>query len=379
MPTGYDWLFPILGYLCGAIPFGVIVARIKGVDLFATGSGNVGATNVGRVLGKKYGYLVFLLDFVKGAAPTSLAVAATSTDTWSVGTGLATVLGHTLSPFLGFRGGKGVATAAGATLILLPISAGLAVLAFACVILAGATMSPASMAAATVLAGSQLSFSGTIADPVAIYATLVAGLVIWRHRSNIHRLRAGTETRLVSLDRWVAVTPPLHSLGLGLWAGGGLFFSLIIAPGLFATFGDLADSSPEWFQPKPLATDLGSRLAGVAVGPIFPKYFAMQCVCGIIAAGTAIGWLLTYPGRSTRWRAAILALALLMVAVGWPVSQHVSDLRARRHTDPEAQSAFGRWHLVSLATNLATLGLLVPGLLLGGRLPGPELPPANSP
>src|SRR5262245_23722638 len=103
-------------YLIGGIPFGYLVARWRGVDIFEQGSGNIGATNVGRVLGRRFGILVFVLDFAKGAVPTAYAMfvghvsnapAPLTPDLFGVAAGLAAFLGHLFSPYLRFRGGKG--------------------------------------------------------------------------------------------------------------------------------------------------------------------------------------------------------------------------------------------------------------------------------
>src|SRR5947209_7857227 len=117
-------------YLVGAIPFGYLIGRARGVDIFEHGSGNIGATNVGRVLGRRFGILVFLLDFAKGALPvlmaarlcglTELEVPAQSLE---VTAGLAAFLGHLFPVYLRFRGGKGVATGAGVVAMLLPVPA----------------------------------------------------------------------------------------------------------------------------------------------------------------------------------------------------------------------------------------------------------------
>src|SRR5437868_10015599 len=121
-------LTALVAYLVGAIPFGYLVARRRGVDLFAHGSGNIGATNVGRVLGRRFGILVFILDFLKGALPTLAATLLDRTtqpdlpaDTLPVTAGLAAFLGHLFPIYLRFRGGKGVATGAGVVAVLLPL------------------------------------------------------------------------------------------------------------------------------------------------------------------------------------------------------------------------------------------------------------------
>src|SRR5215471_3401654 len=119
----------LLSYLVGAIPFGYLVARARGVDIFKQGSGNIGATNVGRVLGRPFGVLVFVLDFAKGAMPVAGAVIIASVwptqpwwrDGWlEVLTSLAAFLGHLFPLYLGLRGGKGVATGTGVVAVMLP-------------------------------------------------------------------------------------------------------------------------------------------------------------------------------------------------------------------------------------------------------------------
>src|SRR5215204_553842 len=112
-------LAALLAYLVGAVPFGYLVARARGVDIFAAGSGNIGATNVGRVLGRKLGVLVFVLDFLKGAVP-ALVVSQLFGTTAGVVAGLAAFLGHVFPIYLRFRGGKGVATGFGVVVVLLP-------------------------------------------------------------------------------------------------------------------------------------------------------------------------------------------------------------------------------------------------------------------
>ena len=124
-----DWLVllltPLAGYLVGAVPFGYLVARARGVDIFKHGSGNIGATNVGRVLGRPFGVLVFVLDFAKGALPVVAAralaphyVVNLRSEELGVVAGLAAVLGHLFPVYLRFHGGKGVATAAGVVGVL---------------------------------------------------------------------------------------------------------------------------------------------------------------------------------------------------------------------------------------------------------------------
>src|SRR5438309_1935573 len=150
-------------YLVGAVPFGYLVAKARGVDIIKQGSGNIGATNVGRVLGKRFGILVFVLDFLKGAVPVlaapwlaNLVGPVASRDAMRVAAGLAAFLGHIFPVFLGFRGGKGVATGSGVVAVLLPWPALGTALAWITVLCAYRYVSLASLVAVLVLCGLRL-------------------------------------------------------------------------------------------------------------------------------------------------------------------------------------------------------------------------------
>src|SRR6516162_509405 len=145
----------LLSYFIGAVPFGYLIARWRGVNILKQGSGNIGATNVGRVLGRRFGILVFLLDFAKGAVPALLAKGWATThelelprDSLAVAAAVAAFLGHLYPIYLRFRGGKGVATATGAVSVLLPGPALAAFLIWLAVVLASRYVSLASLAAA---------------------------------------------------------------------------------------------------------------------------------------------------------------------------------------------------------------------------------------
>lgn len=201
-----------LAYVIGSIPFGLLVGWAKGIDVRRAGSGNIGATNVGRLLGRRFFYLVFLLDAVKGLAVMVLAGLAVSAAPPSpvlillwLAVGFAAIAGHMFSCFLRFRGGKGVATSAGVLLGLWPyftIPAAAALLLFAVVLKTTRYMSIASMTAALAF---PLAFVliGLWANwhplgerlPLLVFSLLVAGMIVYRHRSNITRLRAGTEAK----------------------------------------------------------------------------------------------------------------------------------------------------------------------------------------
>jgi acyl phosphate:glycerol-3-phosphate acyltransferase len=200
-------LTALAAYLVGSVPFGYLVARARGVDLFHAGSGNIGATNVGRVLGLKFGLLVFLLDFAKGAVPVLLArLLPQPADvelpphTLPVTAGVAAFLGHLFPVYLRFRGGKGVATGAGVVTVLVPVPALLAVAAWGLVLALTRYVSLASLTAAAALCGLHLGITRAPWDRQNIALTLFcltgSALVVVRHRGNIRRLLSGTENRL---------------------------------------------------------------------------------------------------------------------------------------------------------------------------------------
>ncbi len=219
----YVWLFAsaLIGYLLGSLPFGAIVARAHGVDIFKEGSGNPGATNVKRVLGEKFGAkgrkagnMVFGLDVLKGAiasswsllAWTSLSVAVDLQngngaavihgDDWRL-LGLAgvigAVLGHSFSIFTKFKGGKGVATAAGGVLVLMPVSCLIGALVWLITFYATRYVSLGSILAAVAVPAASWIRGNPL--PLNIAVTVIGLFVIVRHRENIKRLLNGTESK----------------------------------------------------------------------------------------------------------------------------------------------------------------------------------------
>jgi len=187
-------------FLLGSIPWGLVLTRwVAGVDVRTVGSGNVGATNASRVLGRKWGVVVLVLDAGKGVVPVLLfpGLAGRAGIEWmSVACGLAAVLGHVFSPFLRFKGGKGVATSIGAVATLAPTCA-LAIFAvFVIVLVASGYMSAASVAAAAALAPSAFVLHRT--PEFLAFAALVAAIVIARHRTNLGRIAAGSEPRFLA-------------------------------------------------------------------------------------------------------------------------------------------------------------------------------------
>jgi glycerol-3-phosphate acyltransferase PlsY len=197
----------IVSYILGSIPFGYLAGRIAGIDIRKAGSGNVGATNVVRVMGKRYGYPVFALDVLKGFGAVKISMVMSgqhlewnSPEISGMLAATCSVLGHVFPPWLKFNGGKGVATAAGALLALAPIATLIAVAVWILVFWLTRYVSLASVVATVVLPiviliiGSPDGHSGKLL----VYSSVcVAALVIWRHRSNLSRLLRGTEPRFI--------------------------------------------------------------------------------------------------------------------------------------------------------------------------------------
>jgi acyl phosphate:glycerol-3-phosphate acyltransferase len=224
------WLCPLFAFLLGSIPFGLFIARAKGIDIRQHGSGNIGATNVLRVVGKKHGISCLILDALKGFIPVALAVNLIQIegraipvplglpDSWAIvfpaadaltaqiaqiTTALLAVLGHCFSPWVGFKGGKGIATSAGVLVALMPFAIVLLIAIWLILFALTRYVSLASMGAAAALPLLTLYGSwshgriqdGTWNKPLFVLSLAIAVLVIWKHRSNIRRLREGTELR----------------------------------------------------------------------------------------------------------------------------------------------------------------------------------------
>lgn len=199
----------LAAYLVGAIPFGYLAGRLRGIDIRTVGSRNIGATNVMRTLGRPLGLATLLLDAAKGYCgavfiPQLVLLLLDGGDAplpgdWSLAGGVCAVVGHTWPVYLGFRGGKGVATSAGMLLGLAPLAAGLALAAFAVVLAFSGYVSLGSITAAVVLAVSiwfKPFLPAGASNLLAPVLSLLAVLVIVRHRANIGRLLNGTERRI---------------------------------------------------------------------------------------------------------------------------------------------------------------------------------------
>jgi glycerol-3-phosphate acyltransferase PlsY len=193
----------VASYLLGSIPAAYIAGKSKGIDLRKHGSGNLGATNVIRVLGKKIGIAVFAFDMAKGAFPVyffprwaaSVGAPFSSPVIAAILCGIAAIVGHVRPVYLGFgKGGKGVATAAGVFLALAPLQTLLTLLVFAVVLFSSGYVSLGSLTAGLILPV-LLGLSVGVRSPVFMISVLIAAFVFWTHRANIARLRKGEEHR----------------------------------------------------------------------------------------------------------------------------------------------------------------------------------------
>lgn len=412
----------LAAYLFGAIPFGFLVARARGVDILRLGSGNIGATNVGRVLGRRFGILVFLLDFLKGAIPAGGAKWIANLDDSGlpleglpVAAGLASLLGHLFPIYLRFRGGKGVATGAGVVSVLLPLPALGALLVWATLVCATRYVSLASVAAAGSLVLFRLLSPAPFTGENAIltgFCMLAAMLVLVRHRTNLQRLIHGTENRLRETPTMSLFARILHVLAVGLWFGSLVFFTFVVGLELFSKLPAKAESEdrPAWLplsepfrkdpqswgpdgtalfkDAKEVRREQGTRVAGFAISPMFDWYFLIQGICALIALVTAIRWNSLDTADRPHWvRVKILIVALLTVVIGWLLEVRVSNLRKERNdkvdlvlsssapTNEQLQQAaelvqdFKRWHLYSMFLNLATILLVSAAMVLSASLP----------
>ncbi len=224
------WLCPLLAFLLGSVPFGLFIARAKGIDIRRHGSGNIGATNVLRVVGKKHGITCLVLDALKGFIPVVVAINLVQIegrvvqipvaflDAWAVtlpeaeavqgqvlhiATALLAILGHNYSPWVGFKGGKGIATSAGVLLALMPFGVLVLIVLWLLLFFTTRYVSVASIGAAAALPLITLYGSwthgriqdGTWNKPLFVFSVIIAVLAIWKHRANIRRLKEGTESR----------------------------------------------------------------------------------------------------------------------------------------------------------------------------------------
>ena len=187
-------LVTIIGYLLGAISFAVIIARSQGVDIFKEGSGNPGATNVKRILGKKWGYTVFSLDALKGFTAAGLPLIVYGDDRLAVIGLIAAILGHSFSVFFKFRGGKGVATTIGGLLALMCPVVLIGLVVWLIIFYTKRIVALASIFFAVTLPISSYFIYGT-EEPRFYLAVILAFFIVVRHCSNIIRMFSGRENK----------------------------------------------------------------------------------------------------------------------------------------------------------------------------------------
>ena len=183
----------VLAYLLGSIPFALIAGKLHGVDLREAGSGNLGATNVFRTLGRTAGVTVMVLDIAKGAAAVLVAVALTD-NPWPIAAGALAILGHVFPVWTHFKGGKGVAVGAGALIGLVPAASGVLLVLWILLVVFTRYVSVASIVAA--LAAAPLAFVFGAPWSYVVFIALAGLFVIYKHRENIVRLVHGDESRI---------------------------------------------------------------------------------------------------------------------------------------------------------------------------------------
>jgi glycerol-3-phosphate acyltransferase PlsY len=200
-----------ISYLIGSFPAGYLAGRLAGIDIRKQGSGNIGATNVTRVLGKHYGYPVFALDFLKGFTAVGFSALIAkhrgsppeSLQFFQLAAAVSCVLGHSFPVWLRFRGGKGVATSAGVLFAIMPLAAVIVITIWIITFKITRYVSVASITAVLVLpitVAIIMHFKKTD-ERVFLYFTMaMAAVIIFRHQSNLSRLRRGTESRFQSED-----------------------------------------------------------------------------------------------------------------------------------------------------------------------------------
>ena len=188
-------ILALISYLFGAIPFGLLVARLHGVDIRSKGSGNIGATNVFRVIGKGWGIFTFVLDALKGFIPAFVfPLLGNLSGEWGVLLGMAAIMGHTFPIYLKFKGGKGVATSSGMLLGVAPLAVGIGFLCWVACLAISRYVSLSSILAALVVAV-VVWIQGDKGLIVNIAITILSLLVVWLHRANVKRLLNGTENQ----------------------------------------------------------------------------------------------------------------------------------------------------------------------------------------
>ena len=193
MPIGI--FIALFGYLFGSVPTGLLLSKLfSKIDPRKMGSKNIGATNIFRTAGKRLGILTLVGDLLKGAIPVVIAIQWGESDLWIAIAGLTPILGHIFPIFLGFRGGKGVATALGTYLVISPIAVFIECLIFAGIVWKWKFISLGSLTCATTIP-ILIAFMRSDSKAYFMISVIIAALILYRHQSNISRLLQGTENK----------------------------------------------------------------------------------------------------------------------------------------------------------------------------------------
>lgn len=207
------WVCLVIAYFAGSIPSAYIAGRLNGVDLRKQGSGNLGATNVVRVIGPRAGALVFLADLLKGFLPVLLLPVYADTlapRSWALSFGAAAILGHVKPVFLlGRGGGKGVATGAGVFFALAPVASVITLIVWVSIFYSTRYASLASLIGAAILPLAILILGRDLRSGVFLASVIISAFVIWSHRANIRRLRRGEEHRFLKKQSALAAEEEL--------------------------------------------------------------------------------------------------------------------------------------------------------------------------
>jgi len=257
------------------------------------------------------------------------------------------------------------------------------------IVLATRYVSLASLAGAAAIVAARLIESKSAFDIVTLFVAFSGVLVIVKHRANIRRLNAGTESALADGDTRLTLLRGLHIAAIGTWFGSSLFFNFIAAPAMNDAFKEAVSTQPsdrtagQRIQPAEASdaekSALASALFGTAVGPLFPRQQMLSAFCAVVVLLTAWGFARQVSSRSSSWRLALSIVAFVILAIGWPLGDIVSHLRLSRFSpDAElaarAKAAFGPWHLVSLGLAAVQVFVLGAILLLAAKLPaGPAV------
>lgn len=394
-----------LSYLVGAIPFGLIIGRLKGVDILKEGSGNIGATNVGRLLGRGYGLTVFFLDLLKGGVPAWVGMhflhEPLGPEMSGILLGACSFMGHIFPVYLGFKGGKGVATGAGVMAVLIPIPFSFAIATWLAVVSSSRMVSLGSLLSTQVLVvlqGGIALCANTSGAWLLLGFTILSAAFVWvKHLANIRRILQGTENKVQDSLMWHGMGNLIFMLALSVWLGSYFFFTFVLGPGVFQWFESavLGDTRPYWLpvpevflqpspegMPNPLLKEQASRLAGLVVTPLFKIYYPLQIACAFFVLLLLCGRLVAGgSGNASKSAISWFCVGLFLVIANWLLLAPTENARLKRANSTDAyvlagsenkpnlekviadRKEFGKIHGISLIINLGTGLALFAGVI----------------